>query len=202
MPPSRRERVRYIKPAGIVIGAMVHAHARALAYVSFGSSTGWSAFLFSAIGLQNVDFTPSLQSPINEVVEPGGRELPALQVFVPRRVRSPVVTYPRAIALFERYAEEDWRRSLSPDHRNAFLIPDRFYVGQFSPPRLAAFCSVTQFTTQRFNNGICRTWDGCFADAWMVPSGGGDMTGLACGTRSTRSAPEAAAGGLRLRPAG
>ncbi len=168
MSPSRRERVRYVKPTGIVIGAMVLAHARALAFVSFGSSTGWSAFLLSAIGLQNVDFAPSLQSTINEVVEPGGGELPTLQVFVPCRVRSSVVTYPRAIAVFERYAEEDWGRTLSPDHRNAFLIPDRFHVGQFGPPKASCIfqCnSVHNAALQQRNLPdlgwlLCRRLDG------------------------------------------
>ena len=79
---------------------MVGAHARTLAFVPQCFLARPRADLLLAIGLDNVDLAVALQRPIDEVVEPGLRQLPiGVRAPNPFRCRAPAVLQPLPIVV-------------------------------------------------------------------------------------------------------
>src|SRR5690606_32127118 len=101
--PAGREGVGDLKPAFVITDAMVGAHARTLAFVPQGFLARPRADLLLAIGLDDVGLAVALQRPINEVVEPGLRQLPiSLIAADPLRRRSLAVPQPLPIVVSKR----------------------------------------------------------------------------------------------------
>lgn len=137
LPPACREGFRNFEPAPITSGTVMHAHARALAFMTLGILAGRRADLVLEIRLNNIEATVFFESAVYEIVEPGFRYFPESPRRNPARRGATHVLQPSPVGGVERQADpEKFAFPRAPqDDWDILLISDSLDRSFHSRPR-------------------------------------------------------------------
>ena len=126
--PAGGERLRHLEPAPIITGAVVRAHAGALALMAGRVEAGCRAFLLLAVWLDDIDSAVPMQGPLDKLVEPSLRHFPAFVRRLPSRRRSFAGLQPAPIVFGEGQPNPKALTFAAPPQydRCPRLIPDGF----------------------------------------------------------------------------